>query len=598
MPRRNARRSRASARGPGADVEPEVEDRELGVAAHLVAGDGRRRSRAAPARSRWPPCDKSSCTRAADVCGMQHERQRVDGRPSLGCAVVRLQRDRVARLPALEAEGAGPERGASERGARALRLLARARSRAPAPTAGSGTARTARRAGSRSRAGPSTRMPATSFASPSRRVAGARRSTDSISGYEPPVSAASRRVSVPATSLGLDLAAVVEARRRQQERVGPAVGRDRPGAGERGPQVERRVALDEPREDARDAPRSRWRCVARAGSSEEGSLIAVRRTIDPARRRRAHGPRHADGHGRGAGREGGDRQGNREGAARHGALILLSVVRLLSARAPSVLLASMPSLHDLPTPAVLVDLDVLERNVQRMAAARAAARRAAAAPRQDAQDRGHRAPAGRAPAPPGSRSPRRPRPRSSPTPGFDDLFVAYPVVGAGQGPAAARARRARAAGGRRRQRRGRAHAGRACSPAPAARSTLMLKVDVGYHRVGVAPERGGGGGARRSRTCPACALRGVFTHAGHAYAAETPEGVDAVAGARGPDARALRRGAARGRARPSTRSRSARRRPRARRWRSRASPSAARATTSSTTRRRSRSAPASSRTAR
>jgi D-serine deaminase-like pyridoxal phosphate-dependent protein len=57
---------------------------------------------------------------------------------------------------------------------------------------------------------------------------------------------------------------------------------------------------------------------------------------------------------------------------------------------------------------------------------------------------------------------------------------------------------------------------------------LMLKIDVGYHRVGVEPDRAVAV-ARQIADLPGVVLRGVFTHAGQAYAQETPEGVDAVA---------------------------------------------------------------------
>ena len=169
-------------------------------------------------------CASSSCTRAAEVCAISTNDSASTRRPSLGRAVVRLQRDRVAGLPALEAERAGPERARGRTRRPRAPPPPRARSRARAPTGGSGTARRARRGGSRSRAGPSTRMPETSFAWPSAPLARAGRSRTASRGTGPPVSAASRRVSVPATSVRLDLAAVVEARRRQAEGVGAAVG--------------------------------------------------------------------------------------------------------------------------------------------------------------------------------------------------------------------------------------------------------------------------------------------------------------------------------------------------------------------------------------
>ena len=57
---------------------------------------------------------------------------------------------------------------------------------------------------------------------------------------------------------------------------------------------------------------------------------------------------------------------------------------------------------------------------------------------------------------------------------------------------------------------------------------VMLKVDVGYHRVGVEPERAPTV-AGQVAELRGLRLRGVFTHAGHAYLQETPEAVAAVA---------------------------------------------------------------------
>jgi D-serine deaminase-like pyridoxal phosphate-dependent protein len=56
----------------------------------------------------------------------------------------------------------------------------------------------------------------------------------------------------------------------------------------------------------------------------------------------------------------------------------------------------------------------------------------------------------------------------------------------------------------------------------------MLKIDVGFHRVGVLPERALET-ARRLAEVPGLRLRGVFTHAGQGYHAETPAGVREVA---------------------------------------------------------------------
>jgi D-serine deaminase-like pyridoxal phosphate-dependent protein len=68
------------------------------------------------------------------------------------------------------------------------------------------------------------------------------------------------------------------------------------------------------------------------------------------------------------------------------------------------------------------------------------------------------------------------------------------------------------------------------APFHAAGATLevLLKVDVGYGRVGVRPERAVEV-ARSVAGLPGLRLRGVFTHAGHGYAAETKAGVDEIA---------------------------------------------------------------------
>jgi D-serine deaminase-like pyridoxal phosphate-dependent protein len=52
----------------------------------------------------------------------------------------------------------------------------------------------------------------------------------------------------------------------------------------------------------------------------------------------------------------------------------------------------------------------------------------------------------------------------------------------------------------------------------------LLKIDCGYHRIGALPENAWPV-ARRVAELPGIYLRGVFTHAGHAYSAETPEAV-------------------------------------------------------------------------
>jgi D-serine deaminase-like pyridoxal phosphate-dependent protein len=55
----------------------------------------------------------------------------------------------------------------------------------------------------------------------------------------------------------------------------------------------------------------------------------------------------------------------------------------------------------------------------------------------------------------------------------------------------------------------------------------MLKVDVGFHRVGVAPEDAPLLALRLAET-PGLRLRGLFTHAGQSYLQDSPEGVARV----------------------------------------------------------------------
>ncbi len=128
--------------------------------------------------------------------------------------------------------------------------------------------------------------------------------------------------------------------------------------------------------------------------------------------------------------------------------------------------------------------------------------------------------------------------------GFDDLFVAYPVVGEDKGRRLlALSDRARLAVGVDSAEGARTLA----EPFRAAGRTLevLLKVDVGYGRVGVLPERAVDV-ARQVAEVPGLRLRGVFTHAGHGYLAGDKAGVDAIArleGERLAETAALLRGA-------------------------------------------------------
>jgi D-serine deaminase-like pyridoxal phosphate-dependent protein len=112
--------------------------------------------------------------------------------------------------------------------------------------------------------------------------------------------------------------------------------------------------------------------------------------------------------------------------------------------------------------------------------------------------------------------------------GFDDLFVAYPVVGADK------ARRLLVLAKRlRRLAVGVDSVEGAATLAGAFRAAglaldVMLKVDVGFHRAGVPPERALET-ARRVVDLPGLRLRGIFTHGGQGYHQETPAGVAQVA---------------------------------------------------------------------
>jgi D-serine deaminase-like pyridoxal phosphate-dependent protein len=186
----------------------------------------------------------------------------------------------------------------------------------------------------------------------------------------------------------------------------------------------------------------------------------------------------------------------------------------------------MPAmLAELETPVAVVDLDVVERNVARIAAL--------------ARDAGVRV---------------RPHVKTHKTveiarlqmaagaaglclakvgeaevfagAGFDDLFVAYPVVGQDK------ARRLLDLAERVRLTVGvdsvEGATGLAEAFAAAGRTLdVRLKIDVGFHRVGVLPEHAVAL-AERVAGLRALRLKGVFTHAGHAYGQGTPDGVAGV----------------------------------------------------------------------
>ena len=186
----------------------------------------------------------------------------------------------------------------------------------------------------------------------------------------------------------------------------------------------------------------------------------------------------------------------------------------------------MPTIHDLETPSVIVDLDVVERNLSRMAES---ARRSGVRLRPHAKT--HKVPElGRLQIAAGASGISLAKVGEAEVfaaAGFDDVFLAYPVVGA------EKAKRLLALSDRTRLAIGAdslegASSVAAVFHAAGRRIDALLKVDCGYHRVGVAPERALEL-ARRLVGLPGLSLRGIFTHGGHAYLEETPEGVARVA---------------------------------------------------------------------
>jgi D-serine deaminase-like pyridoxal phosphate-dependent protein len=183
------------------------------------------------------------------------------------------------------------------------------------------------------------------------------------------------------------------------------------------------------------------------------------------------------------------------------------------------------SIDELSTPAVLVDLDVLERNVERMART---AREHGVHLRPHAKT--HKAPAiarrQLAAGAVGLSLAKTGEAEVFAAAGFTDLFVAYPVVGADKG------RRLLALADRVRLAVGVDGVEGARTLGDVFRSAgrrldVLLKIDVGFHRVGVAPEAAVAT-ARSLADLPGLRLRGLFTHAGQGYLADTPEALAAV----------------------------------------------------------------------
>jgi len=183
------------------------------------------------------------------------------------------------------------------------------------------------------------------------------------------------------------------------------------------------------------------------------------------------------------------------------------------------------TIHDLETPVVLVDLDVVERNIQRMA--RKALRHGVALrPHAKTHKIIELARMQLAAGAKGISLAKVSEAEVFARAGFGDIFIAYPVFGRGKPErllVLAETVRlavgvdsedgARALGGVFRQ------SGRPLD--------VLLKVDVGLRRVGVLPERALEMG-RRIAALQGVRLRGLFTHAGQGYLEQSLEAVAAV----------------------------------------------------------------------
>lgn len=180
----------------------------------------------------------------------------------------------------------------------------------------------------------------------------------------------------------------------------------------------------------------------------------------------------------------------------------------------------MTSIHDLETPSVLIDLDRLERNIARMSAR---AREAGVSLRPHAKT--HKVPeigwmqmrAGAV----GLSLAKTSEAEVFAKHGFPDLFVAYPVVSPAKAERlVALSRRVKLCVGVD-SIEGASMLGEAASRAGAS-LRVSLKVDCGFHRVGVAPSEAVSIGSRIA-AIKGLSLVGAFTHAGQAYHRADPE---------------------------------------------------------------------------
>jgi len=173
-------------------------------------------------------------------------------------------------------------------------------------------------------------------------------------------------------------------------------------------------------------------------------------------------------------------------------------------------------LGDLPTPSAVVDLDVLERNAAAMAA-RAVRLGVGLRPHVKTHKCVEAARLQLAGLPPRVTVSTLAEARAFASAGFADVTYAVPLA-----PSRATEAVALAEGTERLQfvvdHDDAASALEDAARRRARRAAVFLKVDCGYHRAGVDPERGDSVAlARRIADSPWLALRGVLTHAGHAY---------------------------------------------------------------------------------
>jgi D-serine deaminase-like pyridoxal phosphate-dependent protein len=183
----------------------------------------------------------------------------------------------------------------------------------------------------------------------------------------------------------------------------------------------------------------------------------------------------------------------------------------------------MTSLHDLPTPSLLLDLDVLEANLRRMSE-RAAALGVALRPHIKTHKCVEVAERQRALGIQGITVSTLHEARVFADHGFDDLTWAFPVILSRLDEVRELAERATL---------------RLVVDSPEAVAALeslglplhvWLKVDCGYHRAGVDPESPASLElARRLAGSPTLTFDGILSHSGHAYHGPTREEVAAAA---------------------------------------------------------------------